>query len=205
MTRVNFRLWKIYKLQPLVNWYSQYTILIRLPELNFFKWTHCIFFLRSWISCSSFKISIYSNFLILTSSQWSHQLVLGTPNPIITPNSHVTDRCRSQTILVTDRCFVLSTPVLPATQIETNPFHSKKWSEKIFAVDFAWNRTKKWENKFEMLELPEIAVLANALSKVLLKMFNAILQVNTMLFQRRKKRLGAINAISNTRRRYKQQ
>ena len=56
-----------------------------------------------------------------------------------------------------------------------------------------------------MLELPEIAVLANALSKVLLKMFNSILQANTMLFQRRKKRLAAINAISNTRRRYKEQ
>ena len=97
-----------------------------MNALHFF-----FFFLRSLISCSSFTISVFSNFLILTSSQWSHQLVLGTPNPIITPNSHVTDRCRSQTILVADRCFVLSTPVLPATQIGTNPIHSKKWSEQI--------------------------------------------------------------------------
>ena len=57
--------------------------------------------------------------------------------------------------------------------------------------------------KFKMSEPRDIVVIANVLLGYYYQMFNAILQVNAIYFQRRKKLLAIINLMSNTRKRYK--
>ena len=49
----------------------------------------------------------------------------------------------------------------------------------------------------------DIVVIANALLGYYYQMFNAILQVNAIYLQRRKKLLAIINLMSNTQKRYK--
>ena len=64
-------------------------------------------------------------------------------------------------------------------------------------------KSRREKIKFKMPEPRDIVVIANALLGYYYQIFNAILQVNAMYFQRRKKLLAIINLMSNTKKRYK--
>ena len=64
-------------------------------------------------------------------------------------------------------------------------------------------QSRRVKIKFKILELRDIVVIANAHLGYYYQMFNAILQVNAIYFQRRKKLLTIINLMSNTRKTYK--
>ena len=77
-----------------------------------------------------------------------------------------------------------------------------------FEMDFAIceqheTKSRRGKIKFKMSDSRDIVVIANVLLGYYYQMFNAILQVNAIYFQRRKKLLAIINLMSNKRKRYK--
>ena len=84
----------------------------------------------------------------------------------------------------------------------------KKVEPNDFGMDLAKceqheTESRRGKIKFKMSEPRDIVVIANALLGYYYQMFNAILQVNAIYFQRRKKLLAIINLMSTTLKRYK--
>ena len=82
----------------------------------------------------------------------------------------------------------------PLKKVERNDFRKCEQHE---------TQSRRVKIKFKISESRDIIVIANALLGYYYQKFNAILQVNAIYFQRRKKLLTIINLMSNTRKTYK--
>ena len=82
----------------------------------------------------------------------------------------------------------------PLKKVERNDFRKCEQHE---------TQSRRVKIKFKISESRDIIVIANALLGYYYQKFNAILQVNAIYFQRRKKLLTIINLMNNTRKTYK--
>ena len=118
------------------------------------------------------------------------------------------DRSHSEMNFVADRCRVHTAPDAIRNTNWNDSTPLKKVERTDFGMDFAKCEQHETESRrdkirFKMSEPRDTLVIANALLGYYHQMFNAILQVNAIYFQRRKKLLAIINLMNNTQKWYK--